>query len=121
LTRRSLGQRGEEIAVGHLASLGYEILERNVRTAAGEIDAVAREDGVIVFVEVKTRSGSGFGEPQEAVNRAKQRRLTRLAQNWLQVKGLTDRPARFDVVSVRLASGREARVELFRNAFEARE
>ena len=120
MRRRRLGRRGEEIAADHLASLGYEILERNVRTAAGEIDAVALDKGTIVFVEVKTRSGSGFGTPQEAVDRSKQRRLTRLALNWLQARGLTDRPARFDVVSVRLAPRGEAEVELFRNAFEAR-
>jgi len=121
LKRLSLGRRGEEVAVGHLASLGYEILERNVRTTAGEIDAVAREGGAIVFVEIKTRSGSSFGPPQEAVDRAKQRRLTRLALDWLQARGLLGQAARFDVVSVKLAPKGEPLVELFRNAFEARE
>jgi len=114
-----LGKRGEDLAAERLESLGYAILERNVRLSGGELDAVAREGGAIVFVEVKTRSGTGYGTPQEAVDLVKQKRLTGLAQEWLQMKGLEDMPARFDVVAVTMDSRGRPGIEIFRNAFEA--
>ena len=115
----ALGQRGEDLAVDHLQGLGYTILGRNVRLSGGELDVVAEEGGSIVFVEVKTRSGARYGSPQEAVDLAKQRRLTGLALEWLQKNGLSEARARFDVVGIMLRSRDKARIEVFRNAFEA--
>ena len=80
---------------------------------------MARDGEVVVFVEVKTRSGIRFGAPQEAVDLAKQRRLTGLAREWLQINGLEDSRARFDVVAVRLPAQGHPRVEIIKNAFEA--
>lgn len=96
-----LGKWGEDLAARHLEATGYEVLARNWRCAAGEIDIVARNGDGIVFVEVKTRSGYGFGEPASAVTETKIRRLHRLAGRWLaecHPPGWHD--LRFDVISV---------------------
>ncbi len=81
---------------------GYEIVARNWRSRQGEIDLIARQGGTLVFCEVKTRSSGVFGEPFEAVTRAKQLRLRRLAAEWLRSAPRTGRyELRFDVASVR--------------------
>lgn len=83
-TNRPLGAWGENAAAAHLALLGWQVLDRNWRCPAGELDIVAREpDGTLVFVEVKCRSGLGFGEPIEAITHAKVAKLRELAQHWL--------------------------------------
>lgn len=95
--RHAFGRLGEDAAAEFLRRRGFTILARNVRTAFGEIDLVAEDDGVVVFVEVKARrSTSGL----EAVDARKQRRLARLALAFLASAGWLDRPARFDVVAV---------------------
>jgi putative endonuclease len=99
--RQALGRYGEQLAVEHLEAAGLEVLARNWRCREGEIDVVARDGTTVVFVEVKTRSGTGYGEPAEAVTLRKARRLHVLAARWL----ADCRPAgahdlRFDVVSV---------------------
>ena len=107
VVRAVLGRWGEDLAVQHLQGAGYEVLARNWRCREGEIDIVARAGAVLCFVEVKTRSGLGFGEPAEAVSPQKARRLRVLAGRWLAVHrqpGWSD--LRFDVVSVlRTADG----------------
>jgi putative endonuclease len=100
--RKILGDRGEAAAAEWLADHGYEVLDRNVRTRFGEIDLVARRAGVVVFVEVKTRTGAGFGHPGEAVADRKQRRLARLASAYLQRRGLDGCAVRFDVIALLL-------------------
>ena len=98
----ALGRYGEQLAADHLTSSGMTVLARNWRCSQGELDLVLRDaDGTVVFCEVKTRSGTGFGEPAEAVGRVKARKLRVLACRWL----LEHRPPgtdeiRFDVVSV---------------------
>lgn len=77
-----LGRRGERLAEAHLVARGAEVLDRNWRCALGEIDLVVRESGCLVFVEVKTRSGTGWGEPLEAITAVKLARLRRLAGEW---------------------------------------
>jgi len=78
-----LGRAGEDRAARHLESLGYSIVDRNWRCRAGEIDIVATIGRDLVVVEVKTRSGSGFGHPLEAIDGAKKARLWRLAMAWI--------------------------------------
>lgn len=95
--RHRLGRRGEDAAAEHLRRRGLEILARNVRTAAGEIDIIALDADVVVFVEVKARRGAGA---LEAVDRRKQQRLSRLALAFLARAGWLGRAARFDVVAV---------------------
>jgi len=114
--RRQLGDHGEDLAAAALKQQGYKILERNFVTPLGEIDLVARQGQVLVVVEVKTRRGSSFGAPQDAVHPGKQGRLRRLADYYLKAKRLTGSPVRFDVVAVTLA-GDEPQVEIIRDAF----
>lgn len=97
------GRRGEEEAARYLESRGYKILERNFRTRWGEIDLVARDRSTVVFVEVKTRSSTGFARPEESVTHAKQEHMRRAAGLWLSDHYPNDIPqCRFDVVSVTL-------------------
>jgi putative endonuclease len=99
-TRRVTGIKGEEEAARFLARSGYAILDRNVRTRAGEIDLVAREGKTLVFVEVKTLRAIEGDPPQAAVNTRKQNRLGKLAHGYLKLKRIRQTPCRFDVVSV---------------------
>jgi len=95
--RHGFGRFGEDAAAEYLRRRGFEILARNVRTAFGEIDLVALDGGVVVFVEVKARRGAGA---LEAVDARKRLRLSRLALAFLARAGWMDRAARFDVVAV---------------------
>ena len=99
-TRRATGIRGEEEAARFLARCGYAILDKNVRTRAGEIDLVAKEGKTLVFVEVKTRKDLAGDPPQAAVNTRKQNRLGKLAHGYLKLRRLREMPCRFDVVAV---------------------
>jgi putative endonuclease len=120
MDRRTLGRIGECAAADALARRGYAILERNVRTRWGEIDLVARQDGAIVFVEVKARTSEERGRPLDACHPRKQQRLERLALAFLHTRGLWDRPARFDVVGVTLTPGGEVvDIEVVPDAFGA--
>jgi len=113
-----LGRYGEDLAAQHLTAAGLEVLDRNWRCREGELDIVARDGAELVFVEVKTRSGVGFGEPSEAVGPVKARRIRQLACRWL----IDNRPAgdvglRFDVVSIVRQRGYAPVVEHLRAAF----
>ncbi len=114
--RRQLGDHGEDLAAAALKQQGYKILERNYVTPLGEIDLIARQGKTLVIVEVKTRRGSRFGTPQEAVHPGKQGRLRRLADYYLKAKRLANTPVRFDVVAVTL-EGDEPQVEIIQDAF----
>ncbi len=116
---QALGRWGEQLAADHLLATGAAVLARNWRCRAGELDLVALEnDGTIVFVEVKTRSGTGYGQPEEAVSRRKAARLRALAREWLS----THRPAgahelRFDVIAIVRVAGAPPVVRHLRGAF----
>lgn len=104
--RRRLGVLGERLAHEHLERSGYEILERNFRCPAGELDIVAADARSLVFCEVKTRvcgSRAGPPGPLDAIGPGKRRRLRRLASEWLHARG-EDRPfrgaLRFDAIGV---------------------
>jgi putative endonuclease len=117
---KPLGDAGEDLAIRHLQSLGYRILDRNYRCKVGEIDCVAVKDRTLVFLEVKSRTTAEYGGPLEAVDRRKRRKMTRLARMYALEKSLHDVPQRFDVVAVWFEGGR-ARVEVYENAFDAEE
>jgi len=114
----TLGENGEDLACDELVRRGYAIVARRFRVRGGELDIVARDGPVLVFVEVKTRSGNRFGAAAEAVTGAKQRRLVRLAGEYLVRHRLSDCHCRFDVVSVTVGAGAPV-VEIIRNAFDA--
>jgi putative endonuclease len=99
--RQNLGKLGEELAVTELARRGYAIVARGYRTRFGEIDVVARDAETLVFVEVRRRSGPGCGAAAESVTRDKQRRVVRMAVDYLARHDLYERCAvRFDVVAI---------------------
>ena len=112
-----LGKQGERVAEQYLKKKGYKVVERNYRCAAGELDLIVLDRRVVVFVEVKTRTGHDFGTPLEAVEFRKQRKMIQAAQFFLTAKRLHQRDARFDVVGVSWPSG-EPIVEHIENAFE---
>ena len=98
--RRALGARGEDAVASWYVDRGYEVVVRNWRCRDGELDLVVRDGRAFVFCEVKTRTSDAFGLPVEAVNRAKQERLRRLAAKWLLDAPVRPREIRFDVASV---------------------
>ncbi len=119
LWNKLFGNRGERTAARHLRSLGMRILARNNASRLGEIDIVAADGDTIVFVEVKTRRSRAAGDPFEAVNHAKQRKLTRSALAYLKAKGMLEHRARFDVVGIVWGDGDEPEIVHVPNAFEA--
>jgi putative endonuclease len=98
--RRELGQYGENLAAEFLKRRGFEIVEKNFHTRWGEIDVVARRGRSIHFVEVKTRSGTAHGEPEEAINYFKQQRLLGAAKMYLQARGVDLPNYQIDAVSI---------------------
>ena len=115
--RRELGQRGEAVAEEFLRTRRYTIVARNYRCRAGEIDLVALDGPVLVFVEVRSRRGTTVGTPLESVDGRKQARVARVAQHFLGAYGWHERDARFDVIGVRFDAEPPA-VEHLRGAFE---
>jgi putative endonuclease len=114
--RRSLGERGEDLAAAALKKQGYKILARNYRTPLGEIDLIARHRGALVFIEVKTRTSDRFGAGQDAVHHAKQARLRKLADYYLKQKRLGEVEVRFDVVGI-LWQEDKPQIEVIQGAF----
>jgi putative endonuclease len=96
----SFGKSGEEKARKYLKKKGYRILRTNFKTQLGEIDIIAEHQGCIVFIEVKSRSGSEYGLPREAVGFAKQKRYSQLAMQYIKAYNLFGIKARFDVIEV---------------------
>jgi len=112
----ALGRFGEDVAAAHLIDDGWTILDRNWRCRSGELDIVARDRTAVVFVEVKTRSGVGYGSPIEAITPVKAARLRSLALEWLAVRRISVRTLRFDVVSV-LRTDTGVEIDHVRGAF----
>lgn len=119
LERQNLGKLGEDLAAGELERRGYAILARRYRTRYGEIDIVARHGETTVFVEVKAKATDEFGTAAEAVTRWKQRRLARMATDYIARNELSRRPCRFDVVAIDGAGGPFETITVFPNAFDA--
>lgn len=94
------GNISESVAVGYLKNCGYKNIITNFKCNIGEIDIIAREDNVLVFVEVKYRKNNIFGMPREAVNYQKQQKIRRVALSYMKKHGLMDSPCRFDVLEI---------------------
>lgn len=98
---RETGRKYEDVAVDYLEGRGYDILERNYRCPYGEIDVIARSGSYLVFLEVKYRGSTAYGSPGEAVDRRKQRRISRAALCYYGRHGYEQEvPCRFDVIGV---------------------
>ena len=100
MNRRAYGNEGEQAACDFLAAKGWEIVDRNVRRGRGEIDIIARLKKTTAFIEVKRRRSTAFGQPAEAVNLEKQRRIVQAAALYMQENKLDDARVRFDVIEI---------------------
>lgn len=118
--RDALGRRAEDLAATYLRRLGWRIVGRREKVLRGDIDIVAVDGRVVVFVEVRSRSDTRHGHPAETVGRVKQRRIAELATAYIRRHRLQDCQVRIDVVTVTFGeSGGEPVVEHFENAFES--
>ena len=106
------GRGAESRAAAHLVALGYHIIERNARTAGGELDIVAREGGDLVFVEVRSRADDRAGPAEDTVGPAKRRRVARAAAAYLIERNPPRETCRFDVVAINGDA-----IEVYRDAF----
>jgi putative endonuclease len=107
--RKRVGREGEDRAVHYVEGKGYTVLERNYRAERGEIDIVALDGDVLVFVEVKTKRHDSYGEPETWVDRRKQAQIGKVAQAYIQQHNIDDRDCRFDVIGI---AGDDQNVEI---------
>jgi putative endonuclease len=108
-----LGKNGEDFAVRHLVGAGFQIVERNWRCDAGEIDVIATDGSALVVVEVKTRTSTDYGLPAEAVTWRKANKLRELAVRWVRDHP-TPLPIRFDVISIVMPRAGRAELQHYR-------
>jgi putative endonuclease len=112
-----LGKIGEDLARQRLKDLGYRIINANYTCALGEIDLIARDGDVLVFVEIKTRKKQSLGLAKEAVTKRKQVKLSKVALAYMKSNNLLGSKARFDVVAVGVSDGKKE-IEIIKDAFE---
>ncbi|MGD0275575.1 MAG: YraN family protein [Syntrophales bacterium] len=111
------GIGGEAVADAYLKKAGYHITERNYHCRIGELDIITEEDGNIVFIEVRSKHSTHFGDPAASIGALKRRKLSLLALHYLQARRLEGCRARFDVVSVSFMPA-GIKIDLIRNAFD---
>jgi len=112
----NLGRKGEELAKQHLEAVGYEILDENWRFGKAEVDLIAYLDKTIIFVEVKTRTGNAFGEPEDFVDAAKQALLVSAADEFIELMGFNGE-ARFDIIAILFDQQGNYRLNHIQDAF----
>jgi len=118
MSNKFLGEIGEKVAAEYLESQGYRIIENNYKCKLGEIDIIAVDKDTIVFIEVKTRSSDTYGQPGEAVNYHKQKKIVQTALSYISSKKLFNWMSRFDVVEVIIDNDRIVDINLIRDAFQ---
>ena len=114
---QTLGVLGEELAFHYLKKKGYKVLLRNYESPMGEIDLIAKHQGALVFIEVKTRSSDAMGLPAESMTHFKRHQIVKSAQYYVKRYGIHQVLCRFDVVSVLIAKETEPVLEIIENAF----
>jgi putative endonuclease len=112
----ALGVKSEQLAASYLLARGYQILERNYRVGHKEVDLVISRAGVVAFVEVKARSGQGYGHPLEAITWGKRREIAYVARTWIAAHGRAEYTYRFDAVAV-IWRGSQPEIEHVPNAW----
>jgi putative endonuclease len=115
--RQQFGKKGESIAVKQLRKNGYKILERNFRTKLGEIDIIAKDGDVIVFIEVKARQTTCYGSPKHAITWTKQNKISKTALLYLKSTNQLNKRARFDVVTIHPQEDKQ-HIDIIKNAFD---
>ncbi|OQX87410.1 YraN family protein [candidate division KSB1 bacterium 4484_87] len=101
----NVGKLGEKLASDYLKNKGYKIIKRNYRFGHGEIDIIAEKDGILIFVEVKTKKFGDFGDPIYWITRRKQRQIAKIAQAYLYEKEIEHMDCRFDVIVLQWEDG----------------
>lgn len=114
---QDIGKRGENAAARYLERFGYEIIDRNWKCPAGEVDIVARDYDTLVFCEVKTRTNIEKGFPSEAVTDEKRARYEKIAGWYLRDTEIVDVPVRFDVIALLVVAEDRALIKHYCNAF----
>ena len=118
LFRKDTGKMGEDAAVKQLKKTGLRIICRNYRCRLGEIDVIAQDGGVLVFVEVRSLRTAGYGLPQETIGFKKMTRVRKIAQYYLTANKIKNADCRFDVIAVQLeCDGEVKNLEYIKNAF----
>lgn len=116
------GQQAETIACHYLMEQGCHIIERNYRQRMGEIDIIAQEKSLILFIEVKYRTKKHFGLPAEGVTLVKQQKIIKTARYYLHTKKFSSlQPCRFDIVGLYLTPDQDLQIDWYKNAFQAEE
>ncbi|TVQ13886.1 MAG: YraN family protein [Balneolaceae bacterium] len=116
-TTTETGREGEDIAVRYLEEKQWTVIDRNYRFMKAEADIVAYDGKQIIVVEVKTRRGAGFGEPEEAVTEQKKKQLYKATQAWLYERKMEGAPVRFDVIAVILSKNEDPVIRHHEGAF----
>ena len=115
-SNKEIGQIGEDAAVVFLEQLGYNILERNWRFSRAEIDIIAKDHDILVFVEVKTRSYNYYGEPEDFINERKEHLLSDAASQYMNLIKY-DWEIRFDIISILILKNQEHQIKHFKDAW----
>lgn len=115
--KKFLGIFGENAAEKYLKSIGFKILKKNYKCRYGEIDIIAKDKGVLSFVEVKTVSTDKAETPYDTINAKKREHISRTAMFYLRENGMNEAACRFDVISVKYKNGEEPKVEFIKGAF----
>ncbi|MDI6400488.1 YraN family protein [Balneolaceae bacterium ANBcel3] len=115
--RHRTGSLGEKRACEYLREKGYIIIETNYRFMRGEIDIIASTDRELVFIEVKSRTSSHFGFPEESVDTRKRKQLFKVAEAWIHERKMTGSPVRFDVISILHPAKPEEQISHIEGAF----
>lgn len=111
-----LGHTGEQLAKQHLEALGYEVLDENWTYGKAEVDLIAYKDRTLIFVEVKTRSGTAFGLPEDFVDERKQKLLAQAADEYIYLMNHQGE-ARFDIIAVLFDSKQNHTLKHIEDAF----
>lgn len=111
------GSRGENIASDLLERKGYQIIKRNFRFGRGEIDIIAKKDGLLIFIEVKSRTNLEYGEPEYAVTKSKQKQIIKIARAYLYENNISDIQCRFDVIAILFDNYGNHQINHIENAF----
>ena len=114
--RDNLGRQGEALAADLCRERGLKVIETNYSTPFGEIDIIAKDKDIFVFIEVKARAGGTYGAPFEAVTRRKREKIKKVAMNYMK-RFKSEMPARFDVISISMKEGIPS-LEYIQDAFE---
>lgn len=115
--KRDTGNYGEELACRFLKNLGYKIIEQNFHFGHGEIDIIAKDEETLVFVEVKYRQNSEYGEPELSITSTKQKKIRKTAEAYLYKKNIEDQACRIDFIAILHLKDSKPQINHIINAF----